>query len=143
MGESAFRDTDEGLRATLAKPSQRANEVGAHVDRARLARFEPTRCAQLEKKWTAAARALREATTTESLVLACDAHRTLIAGLEDAVANRLDDAALAAILERERRARLWNRGMLWAGVAVILACGTIASCNACYKHIIDTPMNFN
>ena len=111
MAEGAYRDPDEALRATLAELTQRASEVGARVDRDYLERFDQGRLERLNEKWGAASSAAAEAlhedsASTEALVRACEAHRALIAELEDTVATGVDDARVAAgVKNQEARVR--------------------------------------
>ena len=123
--ESAYRGPDETLRATLAALTQRASEVGARVDRGYLTRFDVGRLARLSEMWRAAGSAATEALapdsgSTEALVRACDAHRVLIAELENLVATGADHARVASVLERERVDRANRRFDYWFIVIMLL-----------------------
>jgi hypothetical protein len=135
MEEGAYRDPDEGLRATLAELTQRASEVGARVDRAYLERFDQGRLERLNEKWRAAGAAATEALhedsgTMEGLIRACEAHRALIAELEDTVAAGVDKARVAAGLkeEKEREAKRFRRDL---ALFMIVTVGLFGYAHAC------------
>lgn len=130
------------LRATLVELSKRAGALGAQVNRAGLARSDPQRLARIDQKWLAAGKAMAEDESTETLVRAVNAHRVLIAELEETVRSVSGEAKAAETEADIAALRPRSHAPFWLVMVALLACA-IAACNACYEHVIHAPMNFN
>jgi hypothetical protein len=137
MGDSAYRDSDENLKAALSELTRRADELGPHVDRGALMRHDVDRLHGLEAKWTAARiarKALDDDSGWESLVRAVEAHRTLVPELEGTVAW-LQERRTAE--ERREAAFRFARHVIFALVMIValaLSGCVIYSCDWILNH---------